>query len=232
VSNGLPFVVGNGVAGADLVLASGSAAGAMTHQFADGLLITNNATLSGVGTIVGNTTIAGTVSPGFSLGTLGLTGNLTLTGTAAMETRKSAGVTNDAINVTGAANYGGTLSVTADNTVASGDVFQLFNVTGAKNGNFASVEILPADLGLTGTFNPATGQLTLGGGSVTPPALDYVRNGNTIAFTWTGGFVLQYQTNAAGAGLSTNWVDYPDPSNPVIVTNHPSVPTTFFRLRQ
>jgi hypothetical protein len=42
---------------------------------------------------------------------------------------------------------------------------------------------------------------------------------------------LQWQTNALNTGLSDNWSDYPDASNPVNVTVNPAIPSAFFRLR-
>jgi hypothetical protein len=56
VANGTPFVVGNGVTGATLYLNGG------VHSFADGLVISTNATLSGCGTIVGPLTNQGTIA--------------------------------------------------------------------------------------------------------------------------------------------------------------------------
>src|SRR6266540_4855721 len=56
VSNGLPFVVGDGGSPATLELLGG------THTFADGLVISSNATLTGCGTILGNLTNYGTIA--------------------------------------------------------------------------------------------------------------------------------------------------------------------------
>ena len=47
VSNGLPFVIGDGIQPATMELRGG------THLFADGLVISSNATLTGCGTIIG-----------------------------------------------------------------------------------------------------------------------------------------------------------------------------------
>ena len=54
VSNGAPFVVGDGTSEASFELLGG------THVFAHGLVISSNATLRGCGTIVGSVTIHGT----------------------------------------------------------------------------------------------------------------------------------------------------------------------------
>jgi len=62
VSNGLPFVVGDGNNAATLELLGG------THSFADGLVISSNATLKGCGTIIGNVTNNGTIATNCGVG--------------------------------------------------------------------------------------------------------------------------------------------------------------------
>jgi T5SS/PEP-CTERM-associated repeat protein len=56
VSNGLPFVIGDGVHPATYHMEGG------VHAFADGLIISPNAILSGCGTVVGNVVNNGTIS--------------------------------------------------------------------------------------------------------------------------------------------------------------------------
>ena len=56
VSNGLPFVVGDGVHPATFQLLGG------TYSFANGLIISNNATVTGCGTIVGSISNFGTLA--------------------------------------------------------------------------------------------------------------------------------------------------------------------------
>jgi len=56
VSNGAPFVVGDGIHPATLQLLGG------TYSFANGLVISNNATVSGCGTIIGNINNFGTLA--------------------------------------------------------------------------------------------------------------------------------------------------------------------------
>jgi hypothetical protein len=74
-------VVGDGTQAASLELAAG---GTGFHSFSgSGLTITNAATLSGVGTITGNVTILGTLSPGFSVGTI-TTSNSVVLGASAV----------------------------------------------------------------------------------------------------------------------------------------------------
>jgi subtilase-type serine protease len=72
VSNGSPFIVGNGTSSATLNLLGG------THSFANGLTISSNAVLSGKGSIQGGLTLAGTLAPGNSPGVVTNFGNLTM----------------------------------------------------------------------------------------------------------------------------------------------------------
>jgi T5SS/PEP-CTERM-associated repeat protein len=64
VSNGLPFVVGDGNNAATLELLGG------THSFANGLVISSNATLTGCGTIIGNVTNYGAIATNCGIATM------------------------------------------------------------------------------------------------------------------------------------------------------------------
>jgi hypothetical protein len=68
-----------------------------------------------------------------------------------------------------------------------------------------------------------------------PPALTWTlvsQDPDVIEFSFDPAYKLVFQTNSLNDGLGTNWADWPDTSNPVNVTNDPSVPTTFFQLGQ
>jgi hypothetical protein len=56
IANGSPFVVGDGINPASLVLLGG------VYTFADGLIISNNASVTGCGTIIGNISNYGTLA--------------------------------------------------------------------------------------------------------------------------------------------------------------------------
>jgi hypothetical protein len=136
--------------------------------------------------------------------------------------------------VANSVNYGGTLVVTnvAFTPVTNGQVFQLVTAT-SSSGNFvnaASVAIYPAG---TGTFNPATGALTIT--SVPPaPTLNVVQSGNSLAFSWSnlnGVYHLQAQTNALNVGISTNWFNYPGgTTNSLTVPIDQANAAVFYRL--
>jgi hypothetical protein len=133
------------------------------------------------------------------------------------------------VSVAGTLNYG-TSTMTVANLgatpLAVGDTFAVFNKAGA-----GSVTVVPPP-GASMSFNESTGILTVD--SVVPPdpgTLEFAVSGNVIEFNWTNiAAGLEFQTNGLSTGLSTNWVPYPDPSNPVSVTNDGSIPASFFRL--
>ena len=90
-------------------------------------------TLSGNGSAIGNFVVVGTLSPGDSIGQLTITGNLTLSGTSAMELdRNGAPLTADNANVSGTLTYGGTLSLTS--TPGVGSTFTLLLPSGVADG--------------------------------------------------------------------------------------------------
>jgi hypothetical protein len=96
--------------------------------------LNNSGLLKGNGTFNNNVTSSGTLSPGFSIGTLNFVTNLTLSGTTWMEINSDLG-TNDLLIVGGKLSYGGTLVVTnlgSDATYYNGESFKLFSF-GAGN---------------------------------------------------------------------------------------------------
>ena len=149
----------------------------------------------------------------------------------------SPAATNDTLIVSGAANYGGTLTVNnLVGTLALGDQFKLVSAS-SYSGNFASVSGSPGT-GLAYSFNPASGVL-----SVVTGIASYSTNitatvsGSILAISWPSthlGWILQSQTNSLSTGLGTNWVDVPNTAS-VTSTNetiNPANPTVFYRLRQ
>jgi len=120
--------------------------------------------IQGNGTVRGSVTNFGTISPGFSVGSLTITGNLSLAGSSVVVLELSgygAGVgTNDTIAVGQRFTYGGTLVVSnlTGFAYAAGQSFQLFSF-GSQGGDF-SASVLPdlSGAGLmwdTGTLDSA-----------------------------------------------------------------------------
>ncbi len=195
--------------------------------------------LSGPVTLAANTTLAPSV-PGV-IGTLTISNSLTLNGSGqvAMVLNKGiASTNNDAVAGLTAVAYAGTLTVTNSGAspLAGGETFQLFSATGSKTGNFSSVVILPNTGATNGTFNPATGLLTINSLIPTAPTnLTFSVSGGNLNLSWPTnylGWSLQAQTNSLGTGLSTNWVTIPGTES-VTATNFPAVLTNgavFYRM--
>jgi autotransporter-associated beta strand protein len=121
-------------------------------------------TLSGNGTIAGDVTVAGTLAPGASPGLLNFTGDLTLDLGSTLLFQLGGldrGVTYDAVDVGGDLTFGGTIefSLITGFVPVAGDMFHLFDVTGASTGAFSSV--LFDQAGLAGIFDSVTGSLTI-----------------------------------------------------------------------
>jgi len=112
----------------------------------------NAQTLSGNGSITGNTTVGtnGTLAPGNSIGSLGITGDFTLgAGSLSVFEINTAGDISDLAIVSGLLTFGGTLNVNkVGAALVSGDTFNLFD-WGSKDGTFSAVNLPELDTGLT-----------------------------------------------------------------------------------
>ncbi|MFZ2643261.1 MAG: PEP-CTERM sorting domain-containing protein [Verrucomicrobiia bacterium] len=139
INNSSLFRVGNGLSSATLHLLGGS------HSFANGLFINTNAWLTGTGAITGAITVSGAIAPGDSAGIITGSSSLTLLADALLQMQLAG--TNawlfDQINIAGAFNFGGTLTVLLDGYVPQmGDRFDLFDFSGSS-GAFSQTN-LPA----------------------------------------------------------------------------------------
>ncbi len=109
-------------------------------SIASSALTTVNAsgTLGGNG-IVGNTVInGGVLSPGNSIGTLTVQGNLVLTSAASYLVEVS-GTSADRTNVTGTATLGGTLTTVTSGAVTFGTAYTVLHADGGVSGTFAAM---------------------------------------------------------------------------------------------
>ena len=186
----------------------------------DGTNTYTGTTLVSAGTLCGFATIAGPVNvasgatllPGTTsvIGILNINNSLTLSNgaTALMKISLDGGANNDMVNGLSSVNYGGALVVTnvGATSLAAGGSFQLFSA-GSHAGNFSSVTVLPAG---SGTFNPATGILTIpptASPTVNPPVV----SGGNLILTGSGG--------SAGAGYT--WLSTTNLITPMVswITN-------------
>jgi T5SS/PEP-CTERM-associated repeat protein len=155
VANGSSFVVGNGTDAATLNLL------AFSHSFANNLSISPNATLSGVGTINANVTLANnaTLAPGLSgIGTQTVVGALVLNPSTVLDYALGAPGDGGLVNVMGNLTLDGTINVINLGGITTGS-YTLFSYTGLTD-NTLTVGTLPAGVSAT-VSNDTVNQLIL-----------------------------------------------------------------------
>ena len=165
VTNGVATVVGDGTHAATLNLTGG------THWFANGLTVSNNAVLTGVGTINGNVTLVNgaTWAPGtVGGGTQTVVGAVVLNPTTILDYEFGApGGPADLVSITGNLTLAGTLDVTNLGGFTNG-TYTVFTYTGTLVNNTLNVGTLPGSL--SGTIsNDTVNKLVLLIVSSTPP---------------------------------------------------------------
>jgi T5SS/PEP-CTERM-associated repeat protein len=157
VTNGLPFVVGNGVGAATLNLLPN-----FIDLFSSGLNISSNGMLTGIGTISNNVTLANgaTLAPGSgaTVGTLTVKQNLTLGNSSVLQ--YALGTNSDLTAVSGNLTLGGTLNVTDAGGFGVG-TYTLFTYTSGLTYNGVAIGTTP-NAGLYYTVDTGTvGQVNL-----------------------------------------------------------------------
>ncbi len=191
-------------------------------------------TLGGTGTFSGPIILekGSTLAPGApvgSIGTLTVNSDLSIGGNLAIKVDKSRSPSSDVVVVSGALANTGTGTLTVANlgpALAVGDKFTLFSQP-LQNG---------AALTVTGASATWINNLAVDGSIsvssvVGPPTLSFTQTGNSLQFSWGGGFKLQAQTNSINVGISNNWADYPGGgTSPVTVPLDATKGTAFFRL--
>ena len=145
-------------------------------------------TLSGTGTLVGPVNVAsgGTLAAGAgAIGLFNIDNALTFA-SGATAVIKITPASNDSIQGLTSVAYNGALVVTntSSSPLVVGHSYTLFNSANPGTGNFSSVTILPAG---SGTFNPATGVLTItsNGSGLTVNPVSYA--GGNLILTGSGG---------------------------------------------
>lgn len=198
---------------------------------ATGSISVNSGSLSGPAVMTGPVVInnGGTLAPA---GAVAISNSLTL------QTGSKTVVTLGLSQIYGLSNivYGGVLIVTnAPGSLAGGESFNLFNAAG-YSGSFS--RIVPATPG-AGLAWDTTGLATQGILRVIATngaAMSAQFSGSgQVVLTWPSdhtGWLLQTQTNAPGAGLSSNWVTVPGSNltNLFDIPVNPAVGSVFYRL--
>jgi autotransporter-associated beta strand protein len=145
ISAGSLILGTNGSIASSSVLNVASGATLDVSAVSGGFSVGASQTLKGSGTVVGNTTINGSLQPGSSPGLLSFNNDLTLGNTAATTMEiNGAGVRGtdfDAVDVTGLLTYDGALTLTIGTTFAAGNYsFHLFDF-GSQSGSFDTVTL-------------------------------------------------------------------------------------------
>jgi fibronectin-binding autotransporter adhesin len=204
------YTLGDGVSPAVLEMLGG---GAGPFGVA-GLVLTNNATLKGSGTITGNVFLAvgGTISPGSSIGDISVNGSLTLSNgsTTVMELDAISGGA-DRIVVSTNLTYGGTLQLA--NLVGSFSIRQAFALFSAVNYYGAFTNIVPnaPGLGLRWNTNGLTidGTLRIAAIPTEPPVIAAaVLEGSNLVLSASGGNAFEpcFLVTATNVALPlSNW---------------------------
>ncbi|MCE9547351.1 MAG: autotransporter-associated beta strand repeat-containing protein [Planctomycetia bacterium] len=120
--------------------------------------VSGNGTLNISNTNTKTITLTGTLAPGFSLGQVDVTGNLALGSNTDMEVAATNAA--DLVNVTGSITYGGALAITGYsgfNIAGQAGSYNLFDFTGADNGQFGTVSVGGTTLNYNSGPNTWTG---------------------------------------------------------------------------
>lgn len=129
------------------------------------VFVDSGGTLGGNGFIEGDTTIAGVLSPGNSIGTLSFAGaipvSLILQGTSTVNMEIASLFDHDLIMSNGPIEFGGTLQVSLLNGYVPvvGNTFALFSSPNPGIGQFQNISF--SDPGISGDFNSSNGVLTI-----------------------------------------------------------------------
>ena len=219
-----------------------------------GAVTVSGGTLGGSGSIGGPVSVAagGTLSPSgasgggnFSLGTLTVNGAVTLAGTTSMEISKDGLLwSSDRLVCGGTLTYGGTLTVSLGVNFTGGESFQLFSAANFA-GAFAATN-LPAHAGGLGwVWNPATGTLSVSGGTNTTYTGRHgiissaLANAGPGGFTFALGWPAAYrggilQSNSVNLADTNYWFDVPGSetvTNLNFTITDPATKSVFYRLR-
>jgi autotransporter-associated beta strand protein len=216
------------------------------------ITVNTNATLGGSGSIAGPVAVqpGGTLAPGIpsqgaltaAIGTLTMSNAATVSGTVVMKINRSANPASDQLNAPAVVvNAGASLVVNnlGSTNFLAGDTFTLFSTP--ISGSFSTVTLPP----LPGANLYWTNNLVVNGSIAVAAAVTVNPNstnitatvsGGTLSLSWPQdhtGWTLQVQTNSAGVGLGTNWVDVPGSTT----TNAVPIPigaangAVFYRLK-
>ena len=156
--NNGPFVVGDGTTASAAVYEM-AAGGTGYHNFNNGgLVVTNNATLRGSGTLAGNATVLGTFSPGIAavnagVGSIFASNDLVFGSSAVLN--YNLGTAQDSVIVNGNLTLGGTINVTS-NAGFTATTYTLLTHTNLVFGPAGTLSVGTMPTGYTATVSTNT----------------------------------------------------------------------------
>jgi fibronectin-binding autotransporter adhesin len=198
--------------------------------------------LHGQGSLLGSVTTAptSTMNIGNPIGTLAISGSISLNGMVNMGLdRSNLAQNSDRITAASFSGSGAVLNVTnAGPTLLSGTTFQLFS---GPVSAFATVNLPATDVSGQIAYSwqnniSVDGSITLVTGlNPNPAPITSVINGGNLELSWPVdhiGWTLQNQTNALNVGLTATWFSVAGSAitNFVSVPVNPANPTVFYRL--
>ena len=195
------------------------------------------------GTVNGAVTVhsGGALIPGNSLndiGALNINNTLTLAADSAtlMKIDRANG-TNDTIRGITALTYGGTLTVTnLGGDFTGGESYKFFTATTYNPGDFSATNLPSLGGGLSWSWNPANGTLSVVSGGVTntPTNISYSVSGTNLTLTWPGSHLGWYaQSNSVNVIDTNSWSDIAgsQAATNVSLTIDSALTNVFYRLR-
>lgn len=200
--------------------------------------------LFGQGNLLGSVTTdpTATVGVGQGVGTLAISGSISLNGTVNMDLNRSNLAQNsDRLTAASFTGSGAVLNITnVGPTLLSGTTFQLFNhgVTAFSSVNLPATDATGQITYIWQNDIATTGSITLVSGlSAAPTQLTSTigSGGTTLDLSWPPdhrGWTLQNQTNALNVGITGTWYDVPGSTTNISATVPvvPGNPTVFYRL--
>jgi autotransporter-associated beta strand protein len=242
VSGGKIAMTGSGSFAKAANIIAGSGATFDVSGAGGSLALNSGQTLSGSGTVNGTvTTLAGsTINPGDAVGTLNVSGAVTLGGRLLLELNNTnTPSTFDRLNATGGITYGGTLLVTnVGPALHVGDTFQLFS---SGIGAFTGITLATNDANRM-NYTWENDVATLGSVKVlsvvaqinsAPTNIVVASTNGTLTLSWpvdhTG---WHLQSNSVSLGSTNFWFDVANSTatNQVNLGVDPSKTNVFFRL--
>lgn len=193
-------------------------AGTFLDLLAGSMTVGASQNLKGSGTVAGSMVVNGALTPGLSMGTLTVTGDVALAGTAAFEISSPSSL--DRLSVGGSLTYGGSLNVTTTNRWLTAQGSYALFTSASNSGSFASVTLpglLPGlqwhDFGGGALVDYASGSVLLEIGTPAPATLADPVAASIGTTNATVGATVAFGGGVPLGSYGTAWAGDPGGSN-------------------